>query len=42
MGTAFNEGRRSVVIEILEKIRLDLKRLESEITNIKGDDDVII
>lgn len=42
LGMAFNDGRRSVVIEILEKLRLDLKKLESEIINTKGDDDVII
>jgi len=41
--TAFNEGRRAVVIEILQKLRIDLKRVETEIMEQpEGDDDVII
>lgn len=41
--TAFNEGRRAVVIEIMEKLRLDLKRVEAEIMEQpEGDSDVII
>ena len=41
--TAFNEGRRAVVIEILQKLRVDLKRVESEImAQPEGDSDVII
>jgi len=41
--TAFNEGRRAVVIEIMEKLRLDLERVETEIMQQpEGESDVII
>ena len=41
--TAFNEGRRAVIIEILQKLRLDLVKVEAEIRAIpEGESDVII
>jgi len=43
LGLAFNEGRRSVAIEILEKIRADLVKIEKEIlSQPEEDSDVII
>ena len=41
--TAFNEGSRNVVIQILSKVRMDLVALEKEIEHIPEEDtDVII
>lgn len=41
--TAFNEGGRNAVIQILNKLRVDLKELENHILEQpEGDDDVII
>ena len=42
--TAFNEGGRNVVIQIMNKVRIDLNKLEKEIKEQQeqGDSDVII
>jgi hypothetical protein len=42
--TAFNEGKRAAVIEILQKIRVDIGKLEKEILKQpeEGDSDVFI
>lgn len=41
--TAFNEGQRSVVIEIIRKLKIDVKRLETEIfKEPQGESDVIL
>jgi hypothetical protein len=40
--TAFNEGQRAVVIEIFKKLKIDVKKLETEIfKDTTGESDVI-
>jgi hypothetical protein len=42
--TAYNEGARNVVIQVLNKVRWDLKKLEKEIMEQEkeGESDVVI
>jgi hypothetical protein len=42
--TAFNEGARNVIIQVMNKVRLDLNKLEEDIKeqHLQGDSDVII
>jgi len=37
-GTSFNEGRRSVVIDILNKLKMDLESLEKQLLQNEEDD----
>lgn len=44
LALAYNEGGRNAVVQILNKCRVDVKKLEDEIreTNLQGESDVII
>ncbi len=43
LATAFNEGGRNVVIQIIRKLQIDIKKLEAELyKDPQGDSDVII
>jgi len=42
-GTAFNEGGRNAVVQIMHKLKMDLKQMEADIlTNSKEDLDAIL
>lgn len=37
-GTAFNEGRRSAVLDVCNRLKLDLKKIEHQLTKVEPED----
>lgn len=38
-GTAFNEGKRAAVLDICNRLKLDLKKIENQLTTVSEEED---